>query len=253
MSSRTRLSFDVKLNELGQTITIQIADPSGLQADNLALATWGSSEILANVLNKLPRPDSKELKGSGIWPVLELGAGTGLVGISAAAIWQTDVCLTDLEPLVPNLEANCELNHGLLGQLNENAMEGVADLSCGILDWAKPEHLVFADSKVNSDPARIIIAADTVYSEEHPELLTKAVSARLDRDEKARFIMCYPLRIGYLDHIRDLWERLEQGGLECVQEGREKLGKDWGDNVEEDVEYEWCAWSWKAEMLPPRG
>ncbi|KAK4543002.1 hypothetical protein LTR36_006000 [Oleoguttula mirabilis] len=266
MSSRTRLSFTVKLNKLGETITIQITDPSGLQADNLALATWGSSEVLANVLHRIPIDFSHSDVLVSVLGVLELGAGTGLVGLSAACIWRTNATLTDLPPLIPAIYANAKLNGALLSQHG-----GVA--AVGMLDWSRPEFIDFggggssegegegdaaaaatdpvAELKkgVLADPdsdlplmkARVIVAADTVYDEAHPALLVQAIKARLDTRPEARLVMCYPLRIGYLDHIRDLWERLEEAGLICVQEGREKIDDSWDENTP----YEWCVWRWQ--------
>ncbi|KAK5706249.1 hypothetical protein LTR97_001236 [Elasticomyces elasticus] len=193
MSSRTRLAFPVNLSEKqSDQIIIQITDPRDVSADNLALATWGSSEVLANMLHRLPIPDlSSTGLQTDVFPVLELGAGTGLVGLSAAAVWKCHA---------------------------------------------------------GAFKARVILAADTVYSEEHPELLTQAVTARLEKSDKARFVMCYPLRIGYLDHIRDLWERLETAGLICVDEGRESLDKSW----DEDTPYEWCIWRWQESRIQQR-
>ncbi|EMC98511.1 hypothetical protein BAUCODRAFT_32563 [Baudoinia panamericana UAMH 10762] len=250
MSTRKRLSFNVKLNTTGDTITIHISDPSNLQADNLALATWGSSEVLANTLHRLPTPDFAGTGAiAGLGSVLELGAGTGLVGLSAAAIWRVWVTLTDLEPILPNIKANIELNRAVIRGYGGSA-------ACGMLDWARPDLLTFFvpehESQLTADASgewkpwkfRVVLAADTVYSEEHPELLTKAVTARLERSPKARFIMCYPLRIGYLDHIRDLWERLELAGLGCMQEGRESLHEEW----DEDTPYEWCVWRWRGDI-----
>ncbi|KAK5140978.1 hypothetical protein LTR32_006358 [Rachicladosporium monterosium] len=115
MSSRTRLTFHIALPTKPTKLTIQITDPRSTTANNLALATWGSSEILANQLHLLPVPDfSGTGPGTRIFPILELGAGTGLVGLSAAAIWCQRVCLTDLEPIVPNLEANVQVNADVL-------------------------------------------------------------------------------------------------------------------------------------------
>ncbi|KAK5682677.1 hypothetical protein LTS10_005806 [Elasticomyces elasticus] len=228
MSSRTRLTFHVNLSKTASDqIVIQIADPQGIIADNLALATWGSSEVLANTLHRLPIPDvSATGLQTDVFPVLELGAGTGLVGLSAAAVWKCWTCLTDLPPILPNLEANVALNRDILAQHGGSA-------ACGHDGAFK---------------ARVILAADTVYSEEHPELLTQAVTARLEKSDKARFVMCYPLRIGYLDHIRDLWERLETAGLVCVDEGRESLDKSW----DEDTPYEWCVWRWQESSIQQR-
>lgn len=253
MSSRTRLSFNVKLNEAGETIKIQIADPSNVQADNLALATWGSSEVLANILHRITVNISGTGASPAALPVLELGAGTGLVGLSAAAIWHTNAVLSDLAPILPNIQANVQLNSELLSRYNGKAV-------CGMLDWANPELLTFSSPQrsaavleaepavgvpqynANRSCARVILAADTVYDEDHPELLVNVVKARLDTGPEARLIMCYPLRIGYLDHIRDLWERLEKAGLTCMQEGRETIDQSW----DEDTPYEWCVWRWQA-------
>jgi predicted nicotinamide N-methyase len=242
MSTRSRLAFKVTINNRGDLLDLQISDPSNITADNLALATWGSSEVLANLLYRLDAPD---FTGSGFlahtYQVLEVGAGTGLVGMTAAAVWKVNACLTDLVPILPNIRANIVLNKQTI-----NIYGG--SICTGLLDWAHPHGHIKEDEpevpkNLLSLPARVILAADTVYSEEHPELLTNVVTARLERNAKARFIMCYPLRIGYLDHIRDLWERLEAAGLECTEEGREKLGGEW----DEDVEYEWCVWRWSQE------
>ena len=234
MSSRTRLSFPVTLDECGRKSTISIADPSSITAENLALATWGSSVVLSNTLHKLPRPD---LTGTGLKTstvsVLELGAGTGLVGLSAAAIWKTTAVLTDLPPIVPNLEANIDLNRDVVARHGGEA-------HCGVLDWSSPDADVLPKQIGTASSARVVLAADTVYSEEHPELLCRAIASRLERSREARFIMCYPLRIGNLDYIRDLWQRLESMALKSIQEGREELDQDW----DEDVECEWSVWAW---------
>ena len=42
--------------------------------------------------------------------VLELGSGTGLLGLAAACIWKTKVILTDLPIIMDNLTHNVEAN-----------------------------------------------------------------------------------------------------------------------------------------------
>nr|POE47018.1 protein-lysine n-methyltransferase rrg1 [Quercus suber] len=233
MSTRTRLSFDVKSSPAA-TIAIQISDPGDLQAENLPLETWGSAEILANQLHAfapaLPKADDELTL-----PVLELGAGTGIAGLTAAAVWHTTSVLTDLPPILPGIQANVQLNQKLL------TLQGGQALS-GTLDWANPAVLQLDQEQRSTwSKAQIILAADTVYSEDHPQLLCNAITTWLAPGSESRFIGCYPLRVGYLDHIRDLWERLEASGLECVHEGREMAPAEW----EEDTPYEWCSWAWK--------
>ena len=239
MSSRSRLSYDIAIEDTGRTFNLQLSDPSDIVADNLALATWGSSQVLANLLHRLDVAKSISQAQSHDIPVLELGAGTGLVGISAAAIWRTSAVLTDLTPILPAIEANADLNRQVVSKLGGR-------VECGLLDWAQPETLkVTAGDKrtllANVNKARIVLAADTMYSEEHPELLTTAISAWLARDRDARVVLCYPLRIGYLDHIRDMWSRFEEAGLVSIEEGREAIDQSW----DEDVPYEWVVWKWR--------
>ena len=246
MSSRTRLSFNVTLNSAGEKLDISISDPSSLQADNLALSTWGSADVLANVLHRLDLPIAKDqgLAPTGV-PVLELGAGTGLAGLTAAAVWHTGVVLTDLTPILPNIEANVRLNEGNLKSHRGSAR-------CGLLDWVKPDLLTISsgageDSQqiltATDNKAHVILAADTVYSEEHPELLSNAIRTWLATGSLSRVVVCYPLRVGYLDHIRALWEQLERIGLESIEEGKEMLEGSW----DEDTPYEWSVWRWKAQ------
>ncbi|KAI6864847.1 hypothetical protein KC338_g2380 [Hortaea werneckii] len=240
MSTRTRLTYSVLLNPSGEKIGIDITDPSSISADNLALATWGSAEVLANTLHKHHINFNNGIDNEKITGVIELGAGTGIAGLAAACVWKTKAILTDLPLIVPALEANVMLNEDRLKTHGGNAV-------CGTLDWDEPKDLVISNSSTAGKQqdqnvrARVLLAADTVYSEEHPPLLVKAIQARLELSDKARLILCYPLRFGYLDHIRDLWERLEAAELTCVEEGREKVDESW----EEDEEYEWCVWGWK--------
>ncbi|KAG8625272.1 hypothetical protein KVT40_007023 [Elsinoe batatas] len=230
------------------TQSILISEPD-LRADNLPLETWASSTILASQLHLLPVsfPDPSP----AIIPILELGAGTGLVGIAAAGVYGQDVVLTDLEPIVPGLEGNVGLNLGWLEGVNREetgkeegkGVEGV-EVSAGVLDWTAPETCTVGDRayRASETKAHVILAADTLYSEEHPVLLSRTVGMWLARDARARFIMGTALRVAYLEELRELWERLEGLGLICVKEGK---GMAEEKDFDDERLVEWSVWRWR--------
>ncbi|KAL6244413.1 hypothetical protein RBB50_008655 [Rhinocladiella similis] len=221
----------------GQNVSIKISEPE-LRAQGLSLQTWTSSFVLARQLHTL---DVQPFQESSL-PVLELGAGTGLVGLTAATVWKTRVCLTDLAPLLPGIAANIALNL--------NHTDG--RVNCGSLDWDSPELLRLEDGRTLTpakDPASVILAADTIYSEEHPGLLSKTILRWLSARSSARVVIAYPLRVAYLDYLRELWELLEAGGLEAIEEGKEQADvKDWDD----ECLIEWCVWRWKSGNDAPQ-
>lgn len=227
-------SFMIASGDASKT-EVHITEPA-VRAQNLALVTWTSSFILANLLHKLDINISSESRV----PVLELGAGTGLVGLTAAFLWKKPVYLTDLSPIVPALSSNIVLNSATAKDL----------VKCGSLDWSEPDVLFAEDGEnisADTDKAQVILAADTMYSEEHPELLSKAIFRWLSLDQSARVIMTWPMRVAYLDQIREIWAILEGGGLECILEGREQA-----DDAHWDDEglCEWTVWQWKATDQP---
>lgn len=234
--------FQVPKDKDGSFVNVEI-HVSRLRAENLNLKTWGSSHILANQLHLLDlnAPASAQ---AGL-QILELGAGTGLVGLSAAAIWKADLVLTDLDTLVPGLSKNIEANRQILAAAGANA-------TCGTLDWNQPSELVLYSKDQDgptrtlssaTDKATFILAADTIYDEEHPRMLVDTILAWLKPGPDSRVLIAYPLRVAYLDAIRELWGRLEAGGLHAVHEGKAETKDDWDD----ERLHEWSVWAWRQE------
>lgn len=225
-----RGSFDIKADESDSSITVHIAEPHGVRSEGLGLSTWGASWVLANLLHKVSISPHSD--------VLELGAGTALVGLAAAALWRSNVVLTDLPAIVPGLEANISLNQTLFRQRGATAR-------AGSLDWTSPSRLALSASD-NTDhndllnKPQIILAADTIYDEEHPQLLCSTITTWLAPGPEARVILCYPLRMAYIDYIRDFWERMEAANLECCEEGKEAGDETWNEVAH--TPYEWCVW-----------
>ncbi|KIX07746.1 uncharacterized protein Z518_02400 [Rhinocladiella mackenziei CBS 650.93] len=213
-------------------LTVSLHEPS-LTEDNLGLKTWTSSLMLSRRLAEFRRfiPHRRPR-------VLELGAGTGLVGISAACIWHTHVQLTDLPEIVPNLQRNLEQNRGLV-EKNHGSVDARA------LDWADEI------DRPSNDPERfpVILAADPIYSPEHPELLVSTIRRWICRDIEARFIVGLPLRDRYEGERQGLRENLQKKAFDLIVEGTDSGFDDWHDQDGNPAEVV-CWWSvWKPSDL----
>ncbi|KAL9096090.1 MAG: hypothetical protein Q9165_001612 [Trypethelium subeluteriae] len=266
---KTRRTFSIPSRN--GAIVLEFEVPA-VSAQNLSLEAWCSSYILVQHLREMTSDfepalmslrkmhderlptfngdDAVSRIGAPLFPssgvgVLELGSGIGLVGLAASSLWSVPVMLTDLAPIVEPIISNVELNAKTLASNGGSACAGA-------LDWDEPNTLSLhngttplslqASNLDAGQKAKIILAADVVYSEEHPRILTKAIFAWLSPGKEARVVIAYPLRIAYLDQVRELWERLDNGGLISIREERVRADNgDWDD----EEEIEWCVWKWK--------
>lgn len=242
-----------------ESVPIVIAE-APCKAEGLSLVIWSSTFMMSNLLYKLdidrsqlrPENDSTDDR----YFVLELGAGVGLSGISAAAVWGTRSLLTDLPTIVPGLQVNADHNAEVL-------RTNGGHVGCGTLDWNEPDTIIIHaapapedartgvenDKKttttinVNDETAfPVILAADTMYTDEHPRLLTQTIRKCLKRTSTARAVILHPLRLCYIEHTREFWQRMEEGGLVVAEEGRDEIDlKEWDD----ERLHEWSVWKWK--------
>ncbi|KAL4994558.1 VPS28 protein-domain-containing protein [Aspergillus recurvatus] len=234
----------------GEELTLTLHEPS-LTADNLGMKTWVSSYLLSrrlhSILNSTPQlvpttsttstPDSDRTLRA-----LELGAGTGLVGLSFAALRgnSAKIHLTDLPEIVPNLSHNAALNVELLDRT-------AATVTTGVLDWCvSPEIPPAAEEQYD-----LILAADPLYSPEHPRLLADTIAVWLSRGLDARVVLEMPLRDAYLPQVQDLRQRLGRLGLAVVEEGEETGYDDW-ETADGDAVAVRCWWSVWGAIYTPR-
>ncbi|KAB8238400.1 S-adenosylmethionine-dependent methyltransferase [Aspergillus alliaceus] len=210
----------------GEELTLTLHEPS-LTADNLGMKTWVSSYLLSQRLHTLLESTPQLVPSETTTPTpkadrtlraLELGAGTGLVGLSFAAIRgeSASIHLTDLPDIVPNLAHNTALNVELLTKT-------AATVTTDVLDWSVvPEPLPTQEEQYD-----LILAADPLYSAKHPKWLVDTIGHWLSRGLDARVVTEMPLRDAYLPQVQEFRQRMEQLGLAVVDEGEEVGYDDW--------------------------
>ncbi|KAL8825201.1 MAG: hypothetical protein Q9170_007887 [Blastenia crenularia] len=226
-------TFTIPASECTEAISVNLHEPS-LTADNLGHKTWLASFLLAkrlpSLIPHLP-PLARRRRSNKISSipkindscpqVIELGAGTGLVGLAIAALFDVHVHLTDLPAIIPNLRANV-------------ADKGLENTSVGELDWSN-----LPDSQdENLHTYDLVIAADPLYSAEHPTWLVAAIEHVLKQDSTSRVVIELPLREAYVSEVEDLKRRLRGMGLYMEADGQENGFEDWQSAQERNARTE---------------
>ena len=131
--------------------------------------------------------------------MLELGAGTALVGVTAAAHGACAV-VTDLDTRLAALN---------VAQASETGLEGRCTVET--LDWREPE--AFLASRTS--PFDWILAADVVYHQQadftHLQALARLLARLLPNSAGTKVLFGYQERDVLARHA--FWAALEEGGL----------------------------------------
>jgi protein N-lysine methyltransferase METTL21C len=109
-SALMKLDHNHSLRSINATIAIR-----ELRSRGLSFQLWPAASTLVSLLDLNPSVllSHLQLKQTPL-KILELGSGTGLVGIAAAALLGAHVTLTDLPNVLPNLQYNAELNSSVI-------------------------------------------------------------------------------------------------------------------------------------------
>jgi predicted nicotinamide N-methyase len=148
-----------------------------LPFQGLSFQLWPAATTLVTLLDYHRRdPTNSPLSSTLIGHrrplnILELGSGTGLVGIAAAATLGANVTVTDLPHVIPNLQFNADANASVLN-LNSGAVH-VAPLRWGEAD----------DVELIGRDFDLVLASDVVYHDHlYDPLLETLRLLLLDRE-----------------------------------------------------------------------
>ncbi|CAH0559387.1 unnamed protein product [Brassicogethes aeneus] len=150
---------------------------------DVSCVVWDASIVLAKYLEELCGQNTGFLKNKN---VLELGAGLGLVGLTAACLG-ANVLLTDLPEALPLLKLNIDSNKSVLF-----SCKGAVKFNS--LNWGEKY-----DNKFNPD---IVLMADCIYYKESIGPLIKTLTELTTKD--TTIIMSQELRD--TEKQKEVWE-----------------------------------------------
>lgn len=147
-----------RLDSIGRTLTTR-----QLPSQGLSFQLWPAASALVSLLDQNPSTLLLPSLNSPL-RILEIGSGTGLVGIAAAAILGAHVTLTDLPHVLPNLRFNAEANAGVIA-----ALGGSVDVRQ--LIWGDEGDQLSVSTEFDA-----VMASDVVYYEHLIDPLLKTLS-----------------------------------------------------------------------------
>ncbi|KAH9081928.1 putative methyltransferase-domain-containing protein [Lactarius deliciosus] len=160
----------------GEPVQVELNDAPLVNEDHtsVGLQSWASSILLAERICADSSRFGLEatVRGEGL-RVLELGAGTGLLSITAARILARAQSRTS--PLIVATDFHPDVLANL--QRNVDANDDAGDVLVRELDWSKPN----LDRAPFNQAFDVILAADVVYEPTHASWIANRVSALLAR------------------------------------------------------------------------
>lgn len=174
---------DFRFSVVGQEqddVLVQLTDgtpATGSDHTDVGLQSWGASIVVSDIMCSNPEKFDLSAQNLGQMPrIVELGAGTGLVGITMAkllpriGVRDPVIVVTDYHPAVlDNLRENVSANFP--------DAAGDPPVQTCMLDWAAP----CLDAPLH-EPADMLVATDVVYAPEHAMWLRDCAAKMLASD-----------------------------------------------------------------------
>ncbi|CAG8595800.1 10902_t:CDS:2 [Acaulospora colombiana] len=205
------------------SIVLKIRD-STLLDDNVGFKTWGAAYLLAKRFTSGESITREKLVSNSI---LEIGAGTGLVGLTCAKMGCSNVLLTDYHPhVLTNIDHNIKIN-----QLS-------VAVSMEKLDWKEIASGNFENlpSYLLHQKFDIILGADIVYEIPHTDWIPEVIIKFMKTD--GIFYLEIPLRTTHAKEV-ELFERnmIERGLI--LKKVQNQKGLDDFNGIQNYRYYEW--------------
>lgn len=198
----------VEIDGLGKEILLY--EPA-LTEDKVGNITWGASLELAKQI--VSKNTSTWLRQTET-PILELGAGTGLVTIVLGML-NYKVTSTDLPEIIDNLQKNIKLNNlDCTKSKTEKITKQSSLIHLTSLDWRCPEGFLLRTSTLSGYP--IVLLSDPIYSPQHPYWVQSAVKAVLSKEINSRVVFMVGRRDRFQDVRDSMWKLMLELGLKEI-------------------------------------
>lgn len=194
---------------------IALYEPA-LTEDKVGNITWGASLVLSNAIVSNSSITSTWLDPEDNSPILELGAGTGLVSIILAKQnSKHHVISTDLPDIIDNLAKNIRLNNIVCETFSSNKQfqlsKNTSTITATYLDWTNPSE--FLERSCTKSGFKILIFSDPVYSHQHPYWVRDTVKALLSLQKGSKVVFMIGRRERFEDVRENLWNLISELGL----------------------------------------
>ncbi|KMZ57413.1 putative methyltransferase family protein [Zostera marina] len=155
-----------------------------IHSRGIAFQLWPAASTLVSIIENNPELFQLPSKRtSSPLRILEVGSGTGLVGITAAAILGAHVTITDLPSVLDNLQFNVDANRAIIGVRGGEVV--VKKLSWGIEeDWMRGAN--------DGSKFDLILGSDVIYHQALIQPLVK--TAKFFVKGNVPFVMAYMKR-----------------------------------------------------------
>lgn len=216
-TARTVATIDgvaVRINNLAQFYyDARPLDPAGTRdggnGDLTGFRMWESAPRLIRYLEQHRRLVESRT-------VLELGAGTGAVGLAAASMGAAHVVLSDADSTATLDGANGWEERSRLASLADNvSLNGIEDVvSVAALRWGDENHVEALRRRWPQGFATVV-ASDCLYSPRMYDALYATIST-LASAEDAAIVLAYPVRHG--DEASFITRMRAEAGFEVASE-----------------------------------